>query len=458
MTFQALKEAKMNMFRLSAYGAAAAAVLLAQATARAVPAVTDVTFAQREGSRTVDITYTLAGGPAIITLGIETNGVALPDSAVTRLEGDVSVLVPSGTGKRIVWRAGHDWPQRNVPDARARVIAWATNAPPPYMVVDLNSGPAGTSYPLRWYPSAEALPHGGVTNDLYKTCLMAFRYIPRGTFWMGAVAYEPGYNGTREDLHQVTLTNDFYLGVYEVTQAQWYLVAGNRPAAWSYPFDWETRPVEQVAYQQIRECSVSNNTDNAGIDWPATGETVDPLSFAGRLRARTGLSGFDLPTDAQWEYACRAGTVRGLNINGGVNLTNSNSDANMDLAGRYRYNGGFIPYGDGQYTNTIDGFPVAQRPLTSASYATAKVGSYLPNAWGLYDMHGNVYEVVLDRLIDHLGTEPVTEPVGGSSGNRVLRSYSFYSLAGECRSSTRNTVAQSGSGTHIGFRMKCLWR
>ena len=457
MRGHALKEINMNLFRSSAYGVAAA-VLLAGQTARAVPAVSDVTFAQREGSRTVDITYTLTGGPAIITLGVETNGVALPDSEVTRLEGDVSALVPSGTGKRIVWRAGHDWPQHNVPDARARITAWATNAPPPYMVVDLNSGPGGSSYPLSWYPSAAALPYGGLTNDLYKTWLMAFRYIPRGTFWMGAVAYEPGYNGGREDLHQVTLTNDFYLGVYEVTQAQWYQVAGNRPAAWTYPFDWETRPVELVTYQQIRECSVSNNTDNAGIDWPATGETVDPNSFAGRLRARTGLSGFDLPTDAQWEYACRAGTARGLNISGGVNLTNSNSDANMDLAGRYRYNGGFIPYGDGQYTNTIDGFPVTQRPLTPASYATAKVGSYLPNAWGLYDMHGNVYEVVLDRLVDHLGTEPVTEPVGGSSGNRVLRSYSFYSLAGECRSSMRNTVGQSGSGTHIGFRLKCLWR
>ena len=424
----------------------------------ALPVVSDVNLAQREGSRDVDITYTLTGEAAIVTLGIETNGVAIPDCAVTRLEGDISVIVPPGTGKHIVWRAGHEWTQQNVSDLRARVTAWATNAPPPYMVVDLCSGFGGAGYPLNWYPSAEALPYGGMTNELYKTVLMAFRYIPRGTFWMGSVALELGYNGTREDLHQVTLTNDFYMGVYEVTQAQWYQVAGNKPAVWTYPFDWETRPVDTVSYQSIRECSVSNNTDNGSIDWPATGDVVDPNSFAGKLRSKTGLNGFDLPTDAQWEYACRSGTTRGLNINGGVNITNVNSDANMDLAGRYRYNGGFIKYSDGSYTNTIDGFPAAQRPLVSAVNATAKVGSYLPNAWGLYDMHGNVYEWVLDRMTDHLGTEPVVEPVGGTSGNRVLRGYSFYALASECRSSMRNVVSQSGTGSHIGFRVRCVWR
>jgi hypothetical protein len=85
---------------------------------------------QRAGSRVVDITYDLAGEAAIVTLGIETNGVAIPDAVVTRLSSDVSVVVQPGAGRSIVWNAGADWPENVTGSAKARVTAWSTNAPP----------------------------------------------------------------------------------------------------------------------------------------------------------------------------------------------------------------------------------------------------------------------------------------------------------------------------------------
>ncbi|MGI6495849.1 MAG: hypothetical protein ACOX5G_07140 [Kiritimatiellia bacterium] len=91
--------------------AVAAAVTMGAGAAYAVPQVTNVRMAQRAGTRVVDVLYDLAGEAAIVTLGIETNGVAIPDSAVTRLSGDVSVVIQPGTDRHIVWNAGADWPE-----------------------------------------------------------------------------------------------------------------------------------------------------------------------------------------------------------------------------------------------------------------------------------------------------------------------------------------------------------
>jgi len=180
-----------------------------------------------------------------------------------------------------------------------------------------------------------------------------------------------------------------------------------------------------VSYNDIRGSSV-------GRGWPEH-SNVDANSFMGKLRARTGLTTLDLPTEAQWERAARAGTTTALNS--GKNLTNTGSCPNMSEVGRYWHNGGS---GYTQGGNT--------------SVGTAKVGSYLPNAWGLYDMHGNVWETCLDWYeAYHAST---MDPVGAASGwYRVRRGGSWYNGASRCRSAYRSHASSSSRKNYRGFRL-----
>ena len=321
-----------------------------------------------------------------------------------------------------------------------RVVAQITNAPL-YLVVDVSGGTNASSYPVSSMMSA---PAGGWTDD-YKTTKIVFRRIPAGTFTMGSPTNELRRN-SREKQHTVTLTKDFYIGVFEVTQRQWELVMGNRPSHFTNSSYYAARPVEQVSYNAIRGAS-------AGANWPAN-NNVDATSFMGVLRTKTGKA-FDLPTESQWEYACRAGTATALNS--GYNLTNTSQDAHMAAVGpasaarsrwlpntsqdahmaavgRYLYNGG-----------------ISSAKNENTSGATAKVGSYLVNAWGLYDMHGNVCEWCLDGKDTYPRT--VTDPKGATSGNhRVARGGSYCDPADQCRSATRRSGDTDIAFANIGFR------
>ena len=260
-----------------------------------------------------------------------------------------------------------------------------------YMVVDLLS--SGVSY-------TDVEPVGGWSEE-YKTTKLALRRIEPGTFAMGSPEDELGRRND-ETQHEVTLTRPFYIGIFEITQKQYQLITGGNPSVTEYRGD--AKPVDNVSYNDIRGAQ-------KGAQWPANNE-VDEFSFFGKLRARTKLD-FDLPTEAQWEFACRAGTTTALND--GNNLADIEKDDNLNKLGRYSYNGG-----------EDDG--------------TAVVGSYLPNAWGLYDMHGNVSEWCLDWWDDGESgsSDPVTDPVGPAEGYlRLLRGGSFCDSAGECRSAYR---------------------
>lgn len=413
--------------------------------AQALPAVKNVTLSHTSGTHTpAIITYTLEGGEAIVTAVIETNGVPLAGNETAGFAGDVFQKVEAGN-RSMVWDASALWPDGLISNLSARVTAWALDAPPPYLVVDLSAGAAAGSggYPVRYYPDLISLPEGGLSNDLYRTEHLLLRFIPASTFYMGSLQFEPYRLAASEALHRVTLTNSFYLALFETTQRQWELVMGSNPAG--FKLEGETRPVENITYLSVREGS-----ESATLNWPATGYQVGDDSFMGKLRDRTGLNGFDLPTEAQWEFACKAGSWQGISVFGGVPLTNATSDANLNLAGRYLGNGGRVSdYGSASMAT----IPVA--------HATAKVGSYLPNAWGFYDMHGNVFEWTLDYYSDNLGTLPVVEPVGAPSDwYRVIRGCSYYNKAEMFRSAYRRGCRAPEDETrwHTGFRVALIIR
>jgi formylglycine-generating enzyme required for sulfatase activity len=301
------------------------------------------------------------------------------------------------------------------------------------MVVDLSGGVDALSYPVSYLSS---VPAGGWTDE-YKTTKLALRLIPPGTFMMGSPSDELGHNwagSNFENYHKVTITKPFYIGVFELTQKQWQLVMGDTPSS----YKGDARPVEQVSYNTIRG-SVN------GAAWP-THNQVDANSFMGRLRSKVNML-FDLPTEAQWEYACRAGTATALNS--GKNLTGTRNCANMAEVGRY-------------CGNTSDG---------KGGYSQhTKVGSYLENAWGLYDMHGNVAEWCLDWWAKNLGTSANVDPKGATSSDcRLVRGGCWYDgyyagYAAACRSAYRNyyyynsnyRTYPSYSHYFLGFRVCCL--
>ena len=241
-----------------------------------------------------------------------------------------------------------------------------------YCVIDLSAGPNAGKYPVS-YLAAE--PKGGWTDE-YKTTKLVLRRIEPGKFKMGGE-------------YEVTLTKPFYCGVFEVTQKQYELVTGSNPSK----FKGDMRPVENVSYDHVRG-------KDEGAKWP-TSSAVDASSFMGRLRARTGIDDFDLPTEAQWEYACRAGTKSRYD-NGG------DSEEDLKKLGRFALN----QKARGRKESNADF--ARHEPDGKGGYAEnhTVVGSYLPNAWGLYDMHGNVWERCLDWWSDLSGG--ATDPVGPS--------------------------------------------
>lgn len=195
--------------------------------------------------------------------------------------------------------------------------------------------------------------------------------------------------------------------------------------------------MEQVTYEDIR------GTKIGGFDWPNDGYKVSEGSFMGKLRIRTGGGIlFDLPKEAQWEYACRAGTQTYYSDNLGTPLS-APSNAQMNVLGRYNQNGG--KYWTGSAWATPPG-------TYDANNGSAIVGSYLPNPWGLYDVHGNVYEFCLDWYDAILSGG--TDPVGSTSGtDRVFRGGEWNDSATACRSAFRAYRAPNSGYLGIGLRV-----
>ena len=334
--------------------------------------------------------------------------------------------------RKFVWNAAQDYPTFN--SSSFTVKAELSKGVMKYRVIDLATNEI-------WGTESEP----DLTDDACRTTQLWMRRIPAGTFMMGSPENEDYRQVDYEQLHQVTLSQGFYIGIFELTQKQFKLIAGYDAVLDYYGGDlsyaqWDmddARPVLYLSYEDIRG-SVK------GLDWPNSGHAVDEGSFLATLRAKTGGLAFDLPTEAQWEYACRAGTTTPLNS--GKYLTDPGKCPNVAEVARYMFNEDF------EYYDGKGGF----RRFT-------RVGYYLPNNWGLYDMHGNVREWCLDRWKDfsysnNYSSVPVTDPVGRADGDlRIVRGGGFYAdEASHCRSAIRFTHnTHQKDGDYVGIRLVC---
>ena len=427
----------MNMqAKLLSVLSCASCAVISFAAATDVPVVSSVDFDQPGGGRTVTVTYNLQYAPAIVTMDVLTNGVSIGADKMTYLEGDINKVVQPGV-RQFKWFARRDWPNQRITEnvVSVKLRAWALTEPPPYMVADLET-PSNVTY----YASVDALPGGGLTNSLYKTSRLVMRRIDAvGVRWsMGAHKTEIGYMSRAQDtIHSVQLTNDYYIGVFQLTQGQWFRIAGAYPTSSDVTTDGErdVYPLQNITFTEMREVAPSvasaSVVGDSNYRYPAS---PAPNSFIGKLSSHTGVA-FDLPGECEWEYACRAGNYGAKWGNGSI-LTLPN-DGNTDPA-----------------------LPELATYWTSPSMCTP-VGSHSPNSWGLYDMHGNVWEMCL-----YIYTADITGLDGAINTNANSDSYhsngyllhterggARHSQAYKCQSSFRDKDPEANRSLGVGFRL-----
>jgi len=328
---------------------------------------------------------------------------------------------------RFVWNAGADLPEGFVADRVAVSLrAESVHDTALYMVVDLSGGPDATDYPVSYLSD---VPEGGWTDE-YKTDKLVLRRVEPGWFTMG-LKESDFQSATNSELHRVELTIPFYAAVFECTQRQWTNVMGGVSADW--PGD--ARPVS-TSFEDLRGGAT-------GRSWPSSSE-VEATSFMGLVRAKTGVSSFDLPTEAQWEYACRASTDTGFN--NGRDSGNRFTDGCVDEVARYAGNSGWV-----FKTSEMENVEYGEWDGVGGFDHLANAGSYRPNSWGVHDMHGNVWEICLDWY-GPLTSEIEIDPVGPENGlKRISRGGAWNSWAEMCASGTRS----EGASRHDveGFRL-----
>ena len=455
------------------------AVVAASAFAT-VPEVTYVHMEQSPSSREVTIEYKFSGDDAVITLDVQTNAntsASASDPGWTSIGGPVVCnaqgevwkkieKVSNNTVHTIVWNPDTTWIGANgdgfsvaESGARAVVRGWATNDNSAYVVVDVSNSaiPNTQAARCKYYPSVDFLPGsvpgqiGAVTNNLdYKTSFLVMRkiYAKGVTCILGSTPAETR-RSSNEKTRQVTMTSNYYIGIFELTQGQWAEVVPTRPNP-SYYANLTyraARPVEQICYNDIRcaDCTVATSGTGNDAMGPDTlgGIYPDPPytgSFLDRLRGRTGVD-FDLPSETQWEFACRAGHGDGKYGNGTAILNSNAEDANLAPQTRYKYNGGDV-LNPGTNVDTTKG--------------TVTVGSCVPNDWGLYEMLANVMELCLDKyqadvsgLAGAVNVNPNLAVVVGKGGH-------YYYAANQIRPAFRTDYEMNKRHRpQLGFRVAC---
>jgi formylglycine-generating enzyme required for sulfatase activity len=224
--------------------------------------------------------------------------------------------------------------------------------------------------------------------------------IPSNTFWMGSLETEPGRRPGEGPRREVTISEPFYLAVHPVTQGQYETVMGHNPSRF-------------------------NRTCGGGPDFPVESVTwEEAVAFTTKLGAlpeeKQAARTYRLPTEAEWECACRAGTTTAYSC------------------------GEELPIGQANYGADDD-----------ARRQTTPVGAYPANLFGLYDQHGNVWEWCADWFLDHYyRLAPMRDPRGPTTGElRVVRGGSWRNHAGTCRSAYRNAFVPHNRDAATGFRV-----
>ena len=240
-----------------------------------------------------------------------------------------------------------------------------------------------------------------ISEKLGSGAILDMVAIPGGSFMMGSPSTETGRDSDEGPQHTVNIS-PFFMGKYEVTQAQYQAVMGNNPSHFKGFFKSKQLPVEQVNWN-------------------------DAVEFCQKISQKTGKS-YRLPSEAEWEYACRAGTTTPFYF--GETIT-------PDLV---NYSGN-NPYG------------AAQSGLYRKQ--TTDVGSFPPNSFGLYDMHGNVWEWCSDKWHDNYSGAPTdgSSWETGTDNNRVRRGGAWYSGAVYCRGANRSYLSADSRWWNLGFRV-----
>ena len=429
---------KPTMKLTQTFAAAALAVTAAVVTAEAdgVTLKVDQVKQRYPWNGLVDIDYTVTYGTDA-ALGLDDSlEVMMVDHDVTpavtnRAIAFLQAPLPLTEGShRITWDANYDGVTSRVD--KAEFVLKIAHYSAVYMVIDVSGGPTTNCYPVDFLNGA---PPNGFMDDEYKGDKIVLRRIRPGSYMAGSPANEANRTAAREKQHRVAISKPFYIGVFEITQQQYMNVMGGTNPSGAQGENWQYRPVENVSYNKVR-----------GGNWPA--ETApEGTTFMGKLlskcRARDGegnytnvVTGIDLPTEFQWEYACRAGTTKAFNTTNDFNNASSDEQAaQLKLLGRYKDN-----QSDGK-----GGF--------KSGHTT--VGSYLPNGWGLYDMHGNVCEWCRDRIqADVEALQQYVDPKGAESEkNYITRGGSFSQTIESCRSACRSGGPGTDKYNNAGFRL-----
>lgn len=401
-------------------------ISLAASSAFADLAVSNVSARQRwPWNNLVDIDFTIAG-TAGEAYRIDVSATAA--GGEKRLCATTFVTEPiAATGaNRVVWDLGADYPNFKADDLAVTVTATPfSDTTPVYLVVDISGGTAASKWPVR-YTTAAPVHTAGVADPCKTTELWLKRVKAKGMTVSdgnegGSSATYQGYYPA----HKCTLTNDYYLGVFPLTQAQCSRIYGN--ALSTFTTDGATRPADSIhPLNHLRKPYFNS----------ASPETALDSGIVKNIQDRTGMK-FDIPTEWQWAFACKAG-ASGNRYEGASENTVShkgNSDPTDSSSSCYNTD----------YTS-------ANRAQWPAGVGTSYVDAYDPNQWGFYSMLGNVWETCLNQNQTITRNGSYTDLTGDAGTSYRARRGSCWSLAYSYASTNWRSISNpndSGNGTYI---------